>query len=362
MTHTYSTSDIQWMQHAIQLARLAEGFTAPNPCVGAVLVYQDQLIGSGWHQAYGTAHAEVNCIRSVAPNHRPLIPQSTMYVTLEPCAHFGKTPPCAQLLIEEKVQRVVIACTDPFAKVDGAGIDMLKKAGIEVQLGILEKEAIQVNRHFFTLHTKKRPYICLKFAQSADAFMASSSTERLFISNEWSNRWVHTLRGKYQAILVGVDTANLDNPRLDVRYAPGNKNPIPIILDPNARLDLSLRLLHSGRQVIIVTSEATDVVAYQSLPNVEWIQVSKTNFLEETLDALFTRQIISILVEGGARTLQHFIDLGLWDESFVITNTKLQVGEGLSAPALVSARHFNTFEFNADQIDHWVADDNEFYL
>lgn len=362
MTDTFSPDDIRWMQHAIHLASLAEGFTAPNPCVGAVLIHNNEMIGSGWHRHHGGPHAEVNCLRSVAAEHRQRIAESTMYVTLEPCAHFGKTPPCAQLLVAEKIKRVVIACRDPFDKVNGRGIDILREAGIAVRMGLLQQEAIHLNRHFFTLHTKSRPYICLKYAQTNDGFIGSGSEQRLMISNEWSNRWVHSLRGKYQAILIGVETANRDNPLLDARFAPQAKAPLPIIFDPQGRIDLSLRLFKTGRKVIIMTSNEAFKSAYQKVEHVDIVLLNREEFLEQAMQELARRQILSILVEGGARTLQHFIQASLWEEAYVITNTVLQISDGLQAPSLGTARHFDTFEFNSDQINHWVAHDNEFHI
>ena len=219
-----------YMYRCLQLAGKGAGHVAPNPMVGAVLVHNDRILGEGYHQVYGQAHAEVNCINSVLPDDVPLIPDSTLYVSLEPCAHFGKTPPCADLIIKKQIRKVVIGCRDPFKEVDGKGIERLKAAGIEVISGVLEAACTDLNKRFFTFHTFNRPYVILKWAESANGKISGSGNERVFISNAWTNTLVHKWRSEESAIAVGTNTAMLDNPFLTTRLWPG-RNPVRILLD-----------------------------------------------------------------------------------------------------------------------------------
>lgn len=213
--------DETYMQRCLDLASKGLGSVSPNPMVGAVLVYENRIIGEGYHEQFGQAHAEVNCINSVQESDTHLIPQSTLYVSLEPCSHFGKTPPCSNLIIDCKIPKVVIACRDTFEQVNGKGIDQLKAAGIHVQVGILEKEAIQLNKRFFTFHSKKRPYVILKWAQSSNHKIANADFSRVLISNSFTNRLVHKWRSEEDAIMVGPNTALHDNPGLTTRNWPG---------------------------------------------------------------------------------------------------------------------------------------------
>lgn len=237
------TNDELYMQRCLQLAQLAAGHTAPNPMVGAVLVHDGVIIGEGYHKQYGGPHAEVNCINSVAEEHKHLIPSSFIYVSLEPCAHYGKTPPCADLIIRNKIPKVVVGCRDPFKQVDGKGIEKLVNAGIDVTVGVLEKECRQVNRRFFTFHTQHRPYVLLKWAQTGDGKIASYSEERLLISNDISNKLVHKWRSEEAAILVGTNTALMDNPSLTNRLWSG-KSPIRLVIDMDLRLPKHLQLFN----------------------------------------------------------------------------------------------------------------------
>ncbi len=230
------------MQRCLGLAKLGAGHVAPNPMVGAVLVYNDRIIGEGYHQQYGKAHAEVNCINSVKEDDIQLIEKSTLYVSLEPCAHYGKTPPCADLIIAKKIPTVVIACRDTYEEVNGRGIDKLKAANVNVIVGVLEKDAIELNKRFFTFYTKHRPYIILKWAQSNDGKIANADHSRVFISNEESNRLVHKWRSEEAAILVGTNTALYDDPELTTRLWTGN-NPIRLVIDMEVKLPISLNCL-----------------------------------------------------------------------------------------------------------------------
>lgn len=262
------------MQRCLELARLGAGYTAPNPMVGAVLVHEGRIIGEGYHELYGKAHAEVNCLASVRVEDIPLIPQATIYVSLEPCAHYGKTPPCADLIIAKKIPRVVVGCRDPFPEVDGKGIEKLRAAGVEVVVGVLEKECVLLNKRFFTFHMRRRPYILLKWAQSANgkigggvpagngtgeakvgaagavAGEAAGGGSRILISNEYSNRLVHKWRSQEAAILVGMNTALADDPALTVRLWQG-PDPIRLVIDKDLRLPASLRLFDGKAPTIV---------------------------------------------------------------------------------------------------------------
>ncbi|HJW16280.1 MAG TPA: bifunctional diaminohydroxyphosphoribosylaminopyrimidine deaminase/5-amino-6-(5-phosphoribosylamino)uracil reductase RibD, partial [Flavisolibacter sp.] len=248
----------KYMARCLQLAQLGAGNVAPNPMVGAVLVYNDAIIGEGYHEKYGAAHAEVNCINSVIDGERHLISQSTLYVSLEPCAHFGKTPPCADLIVKLKIPKVVIGCRDPFVQVDGKGIEKLLAAGVEVTTGILEKECKELNKLFFTFHTLHRPYIILKWAQTSDGKIAyptlrkksSSPVSRLFITNAYTNRLVHKWRSEQMAILVGTNTAMHDDPSLNTRLWPGN-SPVRLVIDKELALPPGLKLFDGSIPTIV---------------------------------------------------------------------------------------------------------------
>ncbi len=337
------------MQYCLQLAQLGAGRVAPNPMVGAVLVHNDRIIGQGYHRQYGQAHAEVNCVNSVSEADRHLVPQSTMYVSLEPCAHFGKTPPCSQLIIREKIPVVVIGCADPFAQVNGKGIQQLTAAGIEVITGICEPEATELNKRFFTFHRQQRPYVILKWAQSADGFIAGHTSERLLISGDTSNRIVHRWRSEEAAIMIGTGTAIKDNPSLTTRLWPG-KDPLRVVLDRNNRLPAHLHVLDGTVPTLIFNGEKEEKNG-----NNHWYRLNKTKpVLPQVLEALHELQVQSIMVEGGAALLQSFIDAGLWDETRVIVNPAMEIGEGLQAPQLSQARQKQTITAGEDIIHFYL--------
>ncbi len=326
--------DVVYMQRCLDLARWAEGMTAPNPMVGAVLVYQDRIIGEGWHKKAGTAHAEVNCFASVREEDIPFISSSTLYVSLEPCSHFGKTPPCVDLVLEKKVPRVVIAMEDPFPQVAGRGIKKLQAAGVDVLCGILEQEARDLNRAFLTAVEKKRPFITLKWAESADGFIDkkrfSNEEKPVIFSSPFRLRQVHHLRSIHDAILVGRRTVELDNPSLTNRYARG-RNPIRLIIDPNQKLV-------PNPSLSVFNAEATTwIYSYKELEDKQEysqsIFISKENFLEELLSDLVQRGVHSLLVEGGSFTLQQFIEQGLFD--FIdCEKSPIYLGSGVQAPRI----------------------------
>lgn len=288
-----------YMRRCIELARNGRMHASPNPMVGAVIVHEGRIIGEGYHAFCGKAHAEVNAINSVCPQDKPLLHDSTIYVSLEPCAHYGKTPPCAVLIVKTGIPRVVVGCVDPFAKVQGRGIEILREAGIEVTVGVLEKECRELNRRFFKAQTDHRPYITLKWARSADGYIdrwrenAEEVPARL--STCYSQMFVHRLRAMHGAILVGHNTLRMDKPRLNVRNWAGNP-PVPVVL---------------GR------------VAEGDLP-AGWLAYAD---IQTALEGLYKAGLQTLLVEGGQQTLQSFIDAGLWDEAYVeLSSTELESG------------------------------------
>lgn len=317
------------MHRCLQLALLGRYGAAPNPMVGSVLVHQDRIIGEGWHNKYGEAHAEVNCLSSVALQDRHLIEQSTMYVSLEPCAHFGKTPPCANLILEHRIPNVVVGCRDPFLQVNGKGIELLRDAGVNVTVGVLEDECRELNKRFFHFHTQHRPYVVLKWAQTADGKIANEDYSRVYISHAQSNRLVHKWRSEERAILVGTNTALFDDPELTTRLWPG-ASPVRLVVDKNLRLPSGLKLFNGEVRTIVF-----NLHRHEEKGNLHWYQVTEdVSLVHQVLNALYHYKIQSVLVEGGARLLQSFIDEELWDEARIITNEQLVLGPGLPAPVL----------------------------
>lgn len=317
------------MVRAIELARLGMGQVAPNPMVGCVIVHNGLIIGEGYHRKYGEAHAEVNAVRSV--KNRSLLAESTMYVTLEPCSHFGKTPPCADMIVEMGIPRVVVGSIDPNEKVAGKGLEKLQAAGCELITGLMEEECNRMNRRFLTFHSKKRPYIILKWAQTEDGFIDKARSEEEFgqptwITNDLSRIAVHKMRTDEASILVGTKTAMKDNPSLTVREWSGN-HPLRILLDRNGILDSSTALLDQSTETIVFTE-----MEMESKPNLEY---SRINFGPEMLGEintlLFNRGIQSLLIEGGKSLLESYMKQGLWDEARVyIGNARF--GSGIKAP------------------------------
>jgi diaminohydroxyphosphoribosylaminopyrimidine deaminase/5-amino-6-(5-phosphoribosylamino)uracil reductase len=334
-----------YMQRCLQLALLGAGHVAPNPMVGALLVYQDTIIGEGYHQQYGAAHAEVNCFNSVDAAHLHLIPESTLYVSLEPCAHFGKTPPCADLIIRHRVPQVVVGCSDPFASVAGRGIAKLKAAGIVVIENVLRQEALDVNKRFFTFHTKKRPWILLKWAQTKDGYMAGSDNKRLMISNAHTNRFTHQFRASEAAILVGFNTALKDNPELTSRFGY-HPHPTRIVIDPHLQIPHNAAIFNNTAPVIVINELEEKVTQH-----IHFAQYEKGgDVLPFLMNLLYQKQLLSLMVEGGAYTLQTFIDAGLWDEALMITNTSMVQLNGILAPQLPTSSQIVEKEIETDLI------------
>ncbi len=334
------------MQRCLELALMGAGHVAPNPMVGAVLVYNDIIIGEGYHQQYGQVHAEVNCINSVPEKDIPMILQSTLYVSLEPCVHFGITPPCTDLILKKNIPNVIIGCKDSFDEVNGKGIEKLKAAGVNVITGILEKESRELNKRFFTFHEQRRPYVILKWAQSSDKKIGGNVNERILISNEFSNRLVHKWRSEEAAILVGTNTALADDPALTTRLWPG-KDPIRLVLDMELKLPASLRLFDKTVKTIVFNEkkqEEGEMLAFYKID-------PKEKILQQVLSALYALKIQSVIVEGGAKLLQSFIDERSWEEARVISNGQLAIGKGTAAPILSGNKIVNTEQIGSDTIE-----------
>lgn len=317
--------DTYWMKEALLFAEKGKLSVRPNPMVGCIIVHQNKIIGTGFHEYFGGPHAEVNAINQV--KDKTLLKDSIVYVSLEPCAHFGKTPPCANLLVENKVKKVVIASLDPNPLVAGKGVEILKKARIEVVQGVLEKEAKHLNKRFFYFHQKNKPFITLKYASSKDNKIAKSSGEPIVFSNEISKEKVHELRAVHQAILVGINTIHQDDPNLNTRYSAG-PSPIKIVLDPHNRIDKKAKVLTEGEPTWIFNLNQNLIDGKN-----EWIKVNKDPFLKETLQILSERNIQSILVEGGKITLDHFIQSNQFNEIIHI-ESNMQLKEGIPGPSI----------------------------
>lgn len=313
------------MRRCYELARLGNSYVAPNPMVGAVLVHEGRIIGEGWHQRFGEAHAEVNCLDAVKPEDLHLLPSSTLYVSLEPCAHQGKTPPCADRIIEAGIPSVVIGVTDPHLPARISGVQKLRAAGIHVTLNVLPDEGRELLKQFLCYHEKHRPYITLKWAESADGYIGRSG-ERIHISHALSDRMVHQLRADHQAILIGQETLLNDDPALTVRLVPG-KDPVRIILGRSGNVPPESRITqHTSGYTLVVNEERACYVEHM-----ECIKVPDTRDIRGVLQALYELKILSVLVEGGARILQSFIDSGLWDEAYIFCSTT-ELGSGVAAP------------------------------
>lgn len=324
-----------YMHRCLELAAIAAGATAPNPMVGAVIVCNDRIIGEGFHRSYGTPHAEVNAINSVC--EPKLLERSTLYVNLEPCSHFGKTPPCADLIIEKRIPHVVIGTCDPNPLVAGNGVARLLAAGCRVTQNVMNEECNRLNKRFITFHQKHRPYIVLKWAQTADGFIdivreRQATSRPTWITGEYEQMLVHKWRSEEQAIMVGTNTAMADNPMLNIRRWPGQP-PLRIVLDRHLRLPHALHLF-DGKQPTLVLTEKS----HRNHEQVEYVTLRGGGFAPmDILHELHHRNIISVLIEGGAQLLQSFIDAGLWDEARIFTGSSC-FGDGVKAPRLAASR------------------------
>lgn len=311
--YSMSEQDNIYMRRCFELARLGAGSVSPNPMVGSVIVYNGDVIGEGWHRKYGQAHAEVNAVASV--KDKSLLKNSTIYVALEPCCHWGKTPPCAKLIIESGIRRCVIANTDPNPKVSGGGIRLLKEAGIDVVTGVLESEGAFLNRRFFTNQNEKRPYVILKYAETADGFIAPEG-KGAWISNDALRVWVHRQRSEEDAIMVGYHTAMQDNPQLNVRYY-GGRNPKRIVFDKELSLPAQMHLKDNSQDTYIFNFKKDFKDGRNTYIRLE----RNSEVVKSMLNYLYEQKICSLVVEGGRKTLDMFLQSDLWDEANVITGT-----------------------------------------
>lgn len=326
-------TDELYMQRCLDLAKLGIGKVSPNPMVGCVIVHENKIIGEGYHQKFGEAHAEVNAVNNVFAEYgdeaAALLTNATVYVSLEPCAHFGKTPPCADLLVKHEVKKVIIGNTDPFASVNGKGIEKLLNEGIEVVSGVLEKECSYLNRRFFTRIKEQRPYIILKWAQTADGYFAPLNASQKWITGNIAKQLSYKWRSEEDAILVGKNTALIDNPQLTSRIV-GGKNPIRIVIDKNLDIPINNHIFDNQAKTIIFNEVKTDVVE-----NIHFVQMEDMHFYlaQKIAFQLFLMDIQSVIIEGGTKILNQFISANLWDEARIFTSTT-KWAEGLNAPSI----------------------------
>ena len=340
--------DAHFMRRCLQLAELAEGFAEPNPLVGSVIVYNNNIIGEGWHRAYGEAHAEINALASV--HDRSVLPDATLYVNLEPCAHFGKTPPCAHRLVKEQIKRVVIANRDPFHQVNGKGIEVLRSAEINVDVGVLEHEATHLNRHFFTFHQKKRPYVTLKWAQTINGFIDgirnASGGGPNWITSPATRKLVHLWRSQHMGIVVGARTVINDDPELTVRDASG-RQPERFVIANNHPLKSEFRIFGQSAATTVVSNLS------HSLPmHVKMLRTDDADFIPTLMAHCYEHNIQSLFIEGGKETLEGFIKANLWDEARVLTGRTV-FETGIAAPTISKPVY---------KVHHYAGDRYDLYL
>ncbi len=334
-------NDAIFMERCLELAKKGLGNTYPNPLVGSVIAHEGKIISEGWHKNAGSNHAEREAISKVKDPSQLF--NSTLYVNLEPCDHFGKTPPCSDLILEMKIPRVIIGCLDENKKVLGKGLKKLQDAGCEVEIGILESKCRKLNRRFFSFHSKKRPYVILKWAESIDGFIAPEETQKKFwLTNPFSKQRVHHWRSQEQAIMIGVQTALKDNPKLNTRLWKG-KNPLAVVIDPHQKLFNTERdfELHKGK--------------FLTIKNQEQSKVHLPLKAREILDQLYDNNIQSVIIEGGRKTLQYFIDEGLWDEARIFV-TKEELGSGLKGPLINWDKAHTTSSIKGDKLIYLYND------
>lgn len=335
------------MNRCIELALCGQGSVSPNPMVGAVIVCDDKIIGEGYHHKCGEPHAEVNAINSV--KDISLLKKSTIYVSLEPCAHYGKTPPCADLIISMQIPRVVVGSVDPFAKVNGKGIEKLKNAGINVEIGVLKEQCDRLNKRFFTFHTQKRPYIILKWAQTLDGFIDKIRTEEespLRISSQESLILSHKWRTHEDAILVGRNTVTMDNPSLTARLYKG-KNPIRVCIDRNLSLNAGKKIFNADSTTIIFNELRDEIIENLIYKKIDF----SVGMLSQMMSVLYEQNVQSLIVEGGRQTLETFINAGLWDEARVFTSES-RIDKGIPAPI---------FDYESD-VEEFIGGDSVKYF
>lgn len=343
----------KYITRCISLANQGLGSTYPNPLVGCVIVENGNIIGEGWHQKAGKPHAEVLAIASV--KNKSLLKKATLYVSLEPCSHYGKTPPCADLIIHHSIPKIVVGCLDPNPKVAGRGVKKLLEAGGKVSVGILEEECKKLNKRFFSFHLKKRPYIILKWAQSLDGFIAPKEQENgspFWITGEAVKQLVHKWRSEEQAILVGTTTVLKDNPQLTNRLWEGN-NPVRVILDQHLKISQNAAVFNGNIKTIVITSTINSEIAAYNNVYFETIEFGK-NLAKNICEVLYKHKIQSVIIEGGTQTLQTFIDAQLWDEARVFTGNKM-LKQGIQSPNFKEKAN-QTFSVAEDQLSLYFHD------
>ncbi|MGB6092531.1 MAG: bifunctional diaminohydroxyphosphoribosylaminopyrimidine deaminase/5-amino-6-(5-phosphoribosylamino)uracil reductase RibD [Moheibacter sp.] len=310
------------MKRCIELASNGLGMTYPNPVVGCVIVRNGQIISDGWHQKAGEAHAEVNAVNKI--RDKEILKDCEIYVSLEPCSHFGKTPPCSDIIVRYGFKKVIVGISDPNSKVNGQGIKRIRDAGIEVKVGVLENECAELNKRFFCYHQNKRPYIVLKWAQTADGFMAAENPIQKWITNPYSKQLVHLWRSQEQSVLVGYKTAKVDNPQLNLRLWSGNQ-PVRVVIDRDLSLDQKLHLFDGSQKTIIFSEKENS-----SRPDVVQLKFDE-NLEESILNELYKSGLQSVIIEGGRKTLEGFINNDLWDEARVFSTAE-SWASGIKAP------------------------------
>ena len=317
------------MQRCLELAVKGLGNVAPNPMVGCVIVCDGEIVAEGYHEFYGGPHAEPNAIKQVSD---AILKKSTLYVTLEPCSHHGKTPPCADLIINKGVKKVVIGNLDSNPLVAGRGIQKLKEAGIEVEYRVLDKECKELNKRFFTFHEKKRPYIILKWAQTQDGFISRiplpKNKEDNWITGKESKDLVHQWRGEESAILIGYNTALVDNPLLTTRLVEG-KNPVRLIIDKNLDLPHNLNIFNNDAKTIVFNS-----IKSSDDDNIRYVRIDFQNMIQEILNECYVLNISSVIIEGGTKTINEFIQKNTWDEARLFVNPNKVFKQGIAAPVI----------------------------
>lgn len=322
------------MSRCISLAERATGYTKTNPRVGCIILWENTILSEGWHQYFGGMHAEVHALSLIPTEKEHLLPQSTLYVTLEPCNHFGKTPPCSHAIVQSGIKKVIVGCEDPNPLVSGQGIQYLRNAGIEVMIGIEKSACEELIRPYVMSMKKNRPYIILKWAQSTDGFMGKEN-ESVWLSNPWSKRQVHKIRSQVDGILVGAVTIEFDNPELNTRFNIG-RSPVKIVLDSTKGISTEHAVFKSGEKTIIVSTHSENFISSDQLEIIS-VPESPANNMTTWLEELKNRNIGTILVEGGTKVLQSFIDEELWDETVVIHCPK-NLENGIKAPELKHAK------------------------